>query len=113
MDAIMTVWETSFGVVEMRYHGGVVDVSAQLSPRGRAPKVRFDGTRFWVAWVDQPTTGDVLRIAAIQEDATFEAVDLPGFAVVGDEAFEFVRSTTNVDLALLDQRSLTFLRTCQ
>jgi hypothetical protein len=110
-DAILTVWETSLGVIGIRYLGATVDLGIEISQSGRAPKVRFDGTRFWVVWIEEPA--NVLRIAAVEQDLSFELVDLPGFVVSGDEAFELVRTGTTVHLAVLGPSTLTLLRTCK
>jgi hypothetical protein len=113
-DSIATVWRsTSTGSIEMRFRGGTVDDNTQLSTRGRAPKIRFDGIDFWVAWIDEPPTGDVLRVARVAQDLTFTAVDLAGWNPVGNEAFELVRTSDGeIRLALLSANSLSFLRAC-
>jgi hypothetical protein len=112
MDAILTAWRTTPRTIEVRYHGGVVNVARNLSVRGRAPRPRFDGTRFWVAWIDEPSQGDRLRIATVEEDLTMNAVDVSGWEPVSDRAFELVRGADGVYLFLLGTDTLSILKTC-
>jgi hypothetical protein len=112
-DSIATVFRSSAGTVEMAYFGSTVGASKRLSERGRAPRIRFDGTWFWVAWIDESGSGEVLRVAKIAQDLTFDAVDLPGWTVAGDEAFELVKKLNgNVGLVLLGADTLSILHTC-
>lgn len=112
-DSIATVYRTSVGAVEIRYLGATVDSSQRLSDAGRAPKIRFDGTTFWVAWIDQLSLGGGLRVAKVAQDLTFSTVDLSGWNPVGDGAFELVRANDGrVYLGLLSADSVSLLRTC-
>lgn len=110
-DAIFTAYRTSTRTIGTRYRGSVADATGMLSMSGRAPKVRFDGTQFWVAWIEEGLV-ETLRIASVNEDLVFTATDLPGWTVVGDEAFEIVRAGPVTYLVLLSTDSLSFLRTC-
>ena len=112
MDSILTTWRTSAHAVQMRYHGGSVDVSGILSMHGRAPRPRFDGTQFWVAWIDEPPAGDRLRIALVDEALGGSAVDVPGWVPASDAAYELVRGADAVYLFILGADTLSILKTC-
>jgi len=112
-DSIATVFRAGAGTVEMAYFGSTVGTSKRLSEKGRAPKIKFDGTWFWVAWIDESGSADVLRLAKLAQDLTFDVVDIPGWTPAGDEAFELVKTTNGtVQLAVLGADTVSFLRTC-
>lgn len=112
-DSIATVYRTGTGEVWMRYLGGVPDATQRLSSAGRAPKIRFDQTWFWVAWIDLSGGAEVLRVAKVAQDLTFTTVDLPGWYPASDEAFELVRQTDGrIYLGLISNDSISLLQTC-
>jgi len=112
-DSIVTVFRSAARTVEMTYRGGSVNTTTRLSEKGRAAKVRYDGTWIWAAWIDEAPNGDVLRVAKVAQDLTFEAVDVPGWMPAGDESFELVRtSDSRVHVVLLGSDTLSFVRTC-
>ena len=87
------------------------DIVRMVSPSGRAPKVAFDGTQFWIAWIDNPA-GE-LGIAAVDLDGNLVASAPPGRTAAGDEAFQLVRSGSSVFLAVLGADGLDFVRLCR
>jgi hypothetical protein len=109
-DAMVTVWLTSTGEVKALY-------TAEPRPypffditlgKGRAPKVTFDDTFYWVAWRDNAS----LQLARVAKDGVVRSVALPGFVPAGDEAFELVRRGTDVDLVMHTGRKLEVLSLC-
>jgi hypothetical protein len=110
-DIQLTVISTGSGAVQavLRRSGG--DIVRVLSTSGRAAKVRFDGSRFWVVWRD--TGVNNLRIASIDPIGTV-ATYAPGPAVAGDEAFDLVRASgTTTALVALTPNSLDVVTLCR
>ncbi|MBK7539437.1 MAG: hypothetical protein IPI49_29575 [Myxococcales bacterium] len=112
-DPLVTAWSSAAGIVQIQYSGGTpppaggsefhVTVGA-----GRAPRISFDGEAYWVAWLE----GDVVQVARVDARGRVTKSSLPGFPLVGDGAFELVRRGISVDLVMLSETSLTFLRLC-
>ena len=75
-----------------------------------AEKLGYDGTRFWIAWLDGK--GE-LRLTSF-EVATGKLVqyELPGWQPNGPEAFELVRRGGQTALVLLSPDGLEFLTIC-
>jgi hypothetical protein len=110
-DSMIIVWRTSAGAVLAKYIASTGDVDTPLSMTGRAPKVRFDGVDYWVAWIDAPTGFVVLARLAL--DGTLTAAPLVGRVPAGDEAFELVRNAGVVQLGILEAGGLEILTPCQ
>jgi hypothetical protein len=73
--------------------------------------VRFDGTRFWIVWLDTAT--GQLRIAAWDPDGSVVAGGHPAPAPIGDEAFQLVRAGATVYLAVLGSDALDLVTLCR
>ncbi len=110
-DSILTVWRSSASTIEAWHQGAVGDMGTRLSALGHSPRIRFDGTRFWVVWVDTQA-GNVVRIAALEQDLTFATVDLVGWPLPSNEGFEVVKLDATVYLAMLVDEALWLLETC-
>lgn len=111
-DISLVVLTTASGAVEARLRRGGADIVNVLSTSGRAPRVRFDGTRFWIAWRD--TGAANLRIATVDPIGTLIRWSTSGPAVAGDNAFDLVRtSTLTVALVALTPNSLDFVTLCR
>ena len=110
-DAWLVASVTGGGVVEARYSTARGDIVRMLSASGRAPKVAFDGTQFWIAWIDSPA-GE-LGIAAFELDGNLVVSTPPGRTASGDEAFQLVRSGSTVFLVVLGADALDFVRLCR
>ncbi|HET7500962.1 MAG TPA: hypothetical protein VFK02_08170 [Kofleriaceae bacterium] len=110
-DSMIVVWETAGHLVEARYLASTGDIMRDMSLHGRKPKVRFDGTEFWIAWIDE-AAGDQLHLASFDLSGNVKDVGLPGWTPVGDEAFELVQRGSTVYLVILSRDTLSFLRTC-
>jgi hypothetical protein len=110
-DSMIVVWQTAGHIVEARYLASTGDIMRDMSLHGRKPKVRFDGTEFWIAWIDE-AAGDQLHLATFDLSGNVKDVGLPGWQVVGDEGFQLVRRGASVYLVVLSGDTLNFLRTC-
>jgi hypothetical protein len=110
-DAWLVASITGGGVLEARYSTPRGDIVRMLSLSGRAPKVAFDGTQFWIAWLDNPA-GEI-GIAAVDLDGNLVVSAPPGRTAAGDEAFQLVRSGSIVLLAVLGADALDFVRLCR
>jgi hypothetical protein len=73
--------------------------------------VKFDGTEFWIAWIDEGTT-DVLHLASFDLQGNVHDVALPDWHPVGDQAFQLVRRGATVYLVVLSTTTVNFLLTC-
>jgi hypothetical protein len=110
-DSMIVVWQTKNHTVEARYVGaGGLDLKRDMSFHGRAPKVRFDGTEFWIACIDD--LDGAIHLALFDQSANVTEVALPGWTPVGDEAFQLVRRGATVNLVILGTDTLSFLLTC-
>jgi len=65
------------------------DVDTTLSAGGRGVRVRFDGIRFWLVWIDDANAG-ALQIGRLDLDGTLALARLEGRVPMGDEAYELV-----------------------
>ncbi|MBC7974507.1 MAG: hypothetical protein H7138_05930 [Myxococcales bacterium] len=111
-DIQVVVTASASGVVRAHFRRSGADMVHVLSASGRAAKVRFDGTRFWIAWRD--TGVGALRIASIDPIGTLVYSPISGPVVVGDEAFDLVRtSTTTTALVALTPNSLDIVTLCR
>jgi hypothetical protein len=75
-DGMMVVWTDVNSAVQAHCAVSTGDVTATIGIRGLAPKVGYDDTRFWIAWLDG---GGELRLTSF-EVATGKLVqyELPG-----------------------------------
>jgi hypothetical protein len=110
-DAIFTAWRSPAGAVETWYQGSVVNMGTRLSAAGRAPKVRFDGTRFWAVWIDTDA-GESVQVAKVAQDLTFTKVTLAGWPIPSAEAFDLVKVGAIVQAAVILDDSLWMLTMC-
>jgi hypothetical protein len=111
-DIQLVVLTTASGAVQAHLRRGGADIVNVLSTSGRAPKVRFDGTRFWIAW--RNTGSSHLHIASIDPIGTLVRWSTSGPAVAGDEAFDLVRtSTTTTVLVAITPNALDFVTLCR
>lgn len=109
-DSMIVVWTSSAGDVEARYiGGGGLDVARPIALSGSAPKVGFDGTRFWIAWLDGQ---DALQLASFDPNGRVVPYSLPGWVPIGPEAFELVHRGNEAGLTMLTAGSLDFLTIC-
>jgi hypothetical protein len=109
-DGMMVVWTDINSAVQAHYAVSTGDVTATIGIPGSAPKVGYDGTRFWIAWLDG--SGE-LRLTSF-EVATGVLVqyELPGWQPNGPEAFELVTRGNETALVLLAPAGLDFLTIC-
>jgi hypothetical protein len=110
-DSMIVVWQTKAHLIEARYLASTGDIMHDMSLHGRAPKVRFDGTEFWISWIEEGSR-DELHLASFDLAGNVKEVALPGWTPVGDEAFELVRRGATVYLVVLSTDTLNFLLTC-
>lgn len=109
-DGMMVVWVDLNGAVQAHYAVSTGDVTATIGTPGSAPKLGYDGTRFWIAWLDGK--GE-LRLTSF-EVATGKLVqyELPGWQPNGPEAFELVSRGNETALVLLSPAGLDLLTIC-
>jgi hypothetical protein len=111
-DIQAAVTSTAGGVVKAHLRRGGADVVHVLSTSGGAAKVRFDGTRFWIAWRDSGVSN--LRIASLDLIGNLVRSTTPGPQVAGDEAFDLVRtSSSTTTLVALAPDALEFVTLCR
>lgn len=108
-DALMTVWRTSGGKVLANYFNDTF-IEATVADRGSAPRVTFDDTRFWIAWLDE--TGTLGLRAFDRMDGTGAAYAMPDWQPRGPEAFELVHRGPETLLAVLREGELDLLTLC-
>jgi len=110
-DSMIVVWTTADHRVEARYvgGGGLDTMPHDIAPAGSAPKVQFDGARFWIAWLDGQ---DVLQLSSFDLNSRIVNYALPGWVPLGGEAFELVRRGNETGLVLLSPAGLEFLTIC-
>jgi hypothetical protein len=108
-DSMIVVWVDEAGGITARYSASSGDVERAIASTGSAPKVRFDGTRFWIAWLD--ATGE-LRLSSFELNGTIVPYELPGWTPIGPEAFELVTRGNETGLSLLSAAGLEFLTIC-
>jgi hypothetical protein len=110
-DAWLVVSTTAAGALEARYSTAQGDIVRPLTASGRAPKVRFDGERFWIAWLDN-ASGE-LRVATLDLAGNVLTAAQPGPRVAGDEGFDLVRSGDSVFLVVLGADALDVVTLCR
>lgn len=109
-DSLIVVWTTSDRRVEARYVGsGGLDLAHSIAPAGSAPKVQFDGTVFWISWLDGE---DALQLASFDTRGAITYYSLAGWVPLGPEAFELVRRGNETALVLLSRDGLELLTIC-
>ena len=109
-DSVITVWTTIDHRVESSVvGGGGLNTPRTIAPAGSAPKVQFDGTRFWIAFLDGQ---GVLQLSSFDLTGHVVAYSLAGWAPIGPEAFELVRRGNQTGVALLSSSGLEFLTIC-
>jgi hypothetical protein len=109
-DSMIVVWTTADNRVKARYvGGGGLDTASDISPSGSAPKVQFDGARFWIAYQDGQ---GVLQLSSFDLNSRVVNYSLPGWVPLGGEAFELVRRGNETSLVLLSPAGLEFLTIC-
>jgi len=109
-DSMIAVWTTADHRVESRYVGASgVDLARSIGPAGSAPKVQFDGTRFWIAWLDG---GGALQLSSFDLNGRIVPYSLAGWVPIGPEAFELVRRGSATAVALLSAAGLDVLTIC-
>ncbi len=108
-DTVFVVWTTSDHHIWVRYLSSKPDPGHELTTAGSAPKVRFDGTRFWIAWLDGNTK---LRLASYDLDGTVVTYLLTDWVPRGPAAFELVRRSNETALALVSATGLELLTIC-
>jgi hypothetical protein len=109
-DGMMVVWVDFNGAVQAHYAVSTGDVTATIGLPGSAPRVGYDGTRFWIAWLDGKAE---LRLTSF-EVATGKLVqyELPGWQPAGPEAFQLVTRGNETALVLLSSAGLDLLTIC-
>jgi hypothetical protein len=110
-DSMIVVWNTADKRVQARYvGGGGLDTNTRdIAPAGSAPKVQFDGSRFWIAYLDDHA---VLQLSSFDFNSRLVNYSLPGWIPLGGEAFELVRRGNETALVLLSPSGLEFLTIC-
>jgi hypothetical protein len=109
-DNWLVVSTTEGGALEARHQTAQGDTLRTLSSSGRAPKARFDGTQFWIAWIDNRT--GALRVATFDLAGNVVTAAQAGPKVAGDEAFDLVRSGDSVVLVVLGSDALELVTLC-
>jgi hypothetical protein len=109
-DGMMVVWVDINNAVQAFYAVSTGNVKATIGTPGSAPRVGYDGTRFWIAWLDGKSE---LRLTSF-EVATGKLVqyELPGWQPSGPEAFELVTRGNETALMLLSPAGLDVLTIC-
>jgi hypothetical protein len=109
-DSMIVVWSTADKRVKARcVGGGGLDMASDVAPAGSAPKVQFDGSRFWIAYLDDHA---VLQLSSFDLNSRVVNYSLPGWIPLGGEAFELVRRGNETSLVLLSPAGLEFLTIC-
>jgi hypothetical protein len=111
-DTMIVVWQTRAHQIEAEHLASTGNIMHDMSLHGRAPKVRFDGTEFWIAWIDEGAAGDRLHLASFDLQGNVKDVEVTGWTPVGDEGFQLVRRGATVYLVVLSADTLNFLLTC-
>jgi hypothetical protein len=109
-DSMLVVWTNGGGEVHARYLGaGGVDIERTMPRLGSAPKVQFDGVRFWLAWIDDR---DGLQLASFDLTGAIVQYSLSGWGPAGPESYELVRRGNETALVFLSGTGLEFLTIC-
>jgi hypothetical protein len=82
----------------------------QLFGGGSAPQVRFDGTRFWIAWIDRAGALQLGTYEPVTETMTRHPVT--GWTPSGPDAFALVRRDDKMTLSVLSGTHLDVLTVC-
>jgi len=108
-DSMIVVWTTQAHTVKAHYAVSTGDVDRLIATTGSAPKVRFDGTRFWIAWLDG---GGVLQLSSFDLGGTIVNYSLAGWTPNGPEAFEVVNRGNETGVMLVSPNGLDILTIC-
>jgi hypothetical protein len=108
-DSMIIAWTTDAGGIEARYIVSTGNVSGTIAPAGSAPRVAFDGTRFWIAWLDGQSE---LQLSSFELDGTITPHPLPGWKPAGPQAFEMVRRADTTSLVMMSASELDVLTLC-
>lgn len=109
-DSVITVWTTRDHRIESSVVGsGNLNTPRSIAPAGSAPKVQFDGTMFWIAFLDGQ---GALQLSSFDVTGHVVAYSLAGWAPIGPEAFELVRRGNQTAVVLLSATGLEFLSIC-
>jgi hypothetical protein len=108
-DSMIVVWTTQTHSIEARYAVSSGDKLGTIAAMGFAPKVTFDGARFWIAYLDGNRQ---LRLASFDLNGTIVDYSLAGWTPLGDEAFELVHRGRTASLVVLSAGELDFLTIC-
>jgi hypothetical protein len=108
-DSMIVVWSTPARTVEAHYAVSTGDKLGRIAQLGSAPKVRFDGSRFWIAWLDGQGQ---LRLSSFDLNGTIVPYSLAGWTPLGPEAFELVHRGGTTGVVLLSAGELDFLTIC-
>jgi hypothetical protein len=108
-DSMIVVWTSLARTVEAHYAVSTGDKLGTIAQVGSAPKVRFDGTRFWIAWLDG---ANQLRLSSFDLNGTIVGYSLAGWTPLGPEAFELVHRGGTTGVVLLSAGELDFLTIC-
>lgn len=111
IDDGMHIYVTPTGAIAVQYDALVPGPEQILSPTGTAPRIGYDGTRFWAAWLDLRTGEQRLRIGHLASTGGITDVELP-ILPAGEESFELVRDGSRVDLVVRESDALSILQLC-
>jgi hypothetical protein len=113
-DNFLAFWQIATDELDAKY----VDISGSSPPTitvtasGRAPRVRYDGSKYRLAWIDTTTGSDQLELGEYPPAGALTSTPLPGWQPAGDAAFQLVRQNDAVWLVILSATELTVLRLC-
>src|SRR5262249_33439342 len=108
-DSMIVVWSTTARTVEAHYAVSTGDKMGTVSDSGVAPKVKFDGTRFWISYIDG---NNELRLSSFDLNGTIVPYSLAGWTPLGLEAFELVHRDLTTAVVLLAAGELDILSIC-
>jgi hypothetical protein len=112
-DNLFGFWQLDTGELDIQW----LSVTGMLSPvyrattSGRAPRTRYDGTVYRLAWIDS-SASDELYLGEYPPGGTLTSTPLPGWTTAGDNAFTLVRQGNLVWLVLLTPTELDVLQLC-
>jgi hypothetical protein len=112
-DSMIVVWRTQANTLMATYSIASSEVNRTIASYGLAPKIVFDDTRFWIAFVDQTGT---LQLTSFEHDRATRG-DLAHFALAGwipngTEAFELVHRGLETLLVVIRPDELDVLTIC-